>query len=83
MNYDQEITDLVEAIKADKSIVQPWRNKASARLEEAQAFVKYGKGLSLMPAPYGMEPHTIADMRACTCPPGARDKTCAVHGGTK
>lgn len=42
MNYDQEINRIAEAIRADKSIVQPWRNKAAARLEEAQAFIRMG-----------------------------------------
>lgn len=43
MNYDQQITDLNDAIKADKDIIQPWRNKAIARLEEARAFIRMGK----------------------------------------
>lgn len=42
MNRDKVITDLIAEIKADKSIVQPWRNKAVARLQEAQAFERMG-----------------------------------------
>lgn len=81
MNYDSEINKLAEAIKADKSIVQPWRNKAVARLEESQAFVRMGKSTSTLRTesnPVG--PTDFAD--ACTCPSGALDTTCPVHGGS-
>lgn len=75
MNYDQQINNLAESIKADKSIIQPWRNKAVARLEEVQAFVRMGSTSTNMPMPAGMEDHA-----ACTCPLGAVDKSCVVHG---
>lgn len=43
MNRNQVISDLIADIKGDKSIVQPWRNKAVARLQEAQAFERMGR----------------------------------------
>ena len=73
MNYDQQINNLAETIKADKSIIQPWRNKAVARLEEAQAFVRMGK----TSAPAGL---VHGAQNECSCVAGAIDKTCAVHG---
>lgn len=42
-DYDAAVHTFIEQIKADKSIVQPWRNKACSRLEEVQAFVRMGK----------------------------------------
>lgn len=41
--YTSAIFTFIEQIKADKTIVQPWRNKAVARLEEVSAFVRMGK----------------------------------------
>jgi hypothetical protein len=73
VNYDQEITDLVGAIKADKSIIQPWRNKATARLEEAQAFVRMGKTSSSLKA------ETMAEI-GCICTALGRRKDCPIHG---
>lgn len=46
--------DLITATKADKSIAQPWRNKAVARLEEAQAFVEKGQRTTHVKPPEGM-----------------------------
>ena len=78
MNYDQEITKLVEAIKADKSIIQPWRNKAAARLEEGQAFVRMGLQMSYAQNPPEI---TYGFSQACNCMPGAvANPSCPVHG---
>ena len=71
MNYDAAIQELIDVIKADKSILQPWRNKAVARLEEAQAFVMKGK-MTTYREPEGL---------VCTCRTGMADKNCPVHGG--
>jgi len=70
MNYDQTIQQVIKLIKEDKSIIQPWRNKAVARLEETQAFIKMGKTST-----YEKEEPV------CTCPPvGGIRRTCPVHG---
>lgn len=70
MNYDSEINKLAEEISADKSIIQPWRNKAKARLEEVQAFVRMGKSSAY---PTNTEP-------VCVCPVGGKRKDCPIHG---
>jgi len=78
LNYDQEINKIVEAIKADKSIAQPWRNKASARLEEVRAFVRMGLQTTYAKNPIEI---TYALGQTCTCPFGVLSATCPVHHG--
>lgn len=86
MNYDQEITKLINEIKADKSIIQPWRNKAAARLEEVQAFVRMGRGTSNLQAPFPVHPGQInGRVQGCNgncdlSPNGLVDGNCPVHG---
>lgn len=78
-DYDDDITGLTDILKSDKSIIQPWRNKAIARLEEAQAFIRMGKTTTNLRPPSG----TVNDdgsLSVCTCPPGAVDTLCPVHG---
>lgn len=77
MNYDQQITKLIMDVKADKAIIQPWRNKATARLEEAQAFIRMGKHSSNQMPPEGQR---IDANTACTCPIGANATDCPQHG---
>lgn len=86
MNYDEQINELVTAIKIDKAIIQPWRNKAVARLEEAQAFVRMGKTSTRIvdeaayfrtPEGAGIQP---VRTNGCICPEGALDSLCPVHG---
>lgn len=55
MNHNDEIIQLIKYVKADKSIVQPWRNKAVARLEEAQAFIKMGQSTTNLKPPEGVQ----------------------------
>jgi hypothetical protein len=86
MNYDQYVQEIVDVIKADKAIVQPWRNKAVARLEEAQAFIHEGKTTTYREAPGGLPtmqfagPSTTAGQCVCTLGMPPR-KDCPVHGG--
>ncbi len=81
MNYDQTISELLATIKADKTIIQPWRNKAHARLEEAQAFIRMGRTSTNIQPPPGQrilasdEPNTD-----CICLVGAIATDCPVHG---
>ena len=79
MNFDEQIKKIVVAIKGDKAIIQPWRNKAAARLEEAQAFVRMGK----TSAPARLTDEELSRYDAvspvkpsCICPPDALDTTC-------
>lgn len=73
MNYDEAITNIIAEIKIDKSIIQPWRNKATARLEEVQAFLRMGKSISRLEAPAELA-------QECTCPVGGRRADCPQHG---
>ncbi len=41
--HHQDIQTIIEAHKAEKSVIQQWRNYAVKALGEAQAFVKMGK----------------------------------------
>lgn len=89
MNYDQKLQELITAIKADKSIVQPWRNKAISRLDETQAFLSMGKRMTNRPWPpdlvidkaNGEQVPIYREDLQCTCPNGGRSKECPVHGG--
>jgi hypothetical protein len=84
LNYDKLINDLVEAIKADKAIIQPWRNKAVARLEESQAFVRMGRSSSSRQGEltYNQVVATENNFNhaGCICPTGAVANECPVHG---
>lgn len=70
MNYDSSIQSLIASIKEDKSIVEPWRNKAQARLEEVLAFIDRGKKIT----------YREHDGPTCICPEGGTHRKCPVHG---
>jgi len=53
MNHDATIQAIIKDIKADVSIVQPWRNYAIKSMNEAQAFVRMGKTTTYAEAPQG------------------------------
>lgn len=78
MNYDEIITNLVEAIKADKSLIQPFKNYAASDLLRVQAIVRMAKQTSLLEPP--IDAVTGFDNPDCTCPSGAIDKQCPIHG---
>lgn len=83
MNYDQEINKIVLAVGEDKSIRQPWRNKVKARLEEAQAFIRYGQTVTSQkvdPAGATRFPTPRTDPAICSCPPAGIDPDCPFHG---
>ena len=71
MDYDQSIQEIISVLKADKSVIQPWRNYAIKHLMEAQAHIC--KGLSTT--------YREPEQRVCTCPEGGMRKDCPVHGG--
>ena len=88
MNYDHELQRIITAIKADKGIVQPWRNKALARLQEVQAFIHEGQHTSNLKPPEGTELTSygtaklpnVLEGRECICPAGGIHRRCPVHG---
>lgn len=77
MNYDQEITRLIEAIKGDKSLAQPWKNYATKELHVAQSLIRMAKTTTNR-APDNAPP--IQPSSNCICFPGSIDKFCPVHG---
>ncbi len=70
MDYDSSIQDIIAILKEDKSVVQPWRNKATSRLEEVQAFIRMGETIT----------YEEPDEPICTCPEGGKRRDCPVHG---
>lgn len=78
MNYDQVITDMQAAIKADKSLMQPWKNYASKELSIAQALIRMGKTSTSLKPPEGQ---SIDEPLQCICPIGAVDRNCPIHHG--
>ena len=90
MDYDQSIQEIISVLKADKSVIQPWRNYAIKHLMEAQAHVKMGLTTTNRepddhPAMQFAGPvKGGADIAApqCICTPGMPPrKDCPVHGG--
>jgi hypothetical protein len=72
------IQDIITMLKDDKSCVQPWRNKAIARLEESIAFIEKGHNTTNLKPPAGL-PTDAA--RQCTClAPDAINASCPIHG---
>lgn len=86
MNYEQQINRIIETLKADKSIVQPWRNKATARLEESMAFVRMGRTTTGIKPPADMQPGRVEGSSGpygCICErPGVApfNPDCSIHG---
>jgi len=78
MNYDQIITDLVEAIKADKSLMQPFKNYATSDLLRVQAVVRMANQTTLLEPP--IDAVKGFDKPDCSCPEGAIDVHCPIHG---
>jgi len=92
MNYDQAITEMLAAIKADKSLAQPWKNYASSDLARVQAVIRMAQTATNLKPPEGYGTvvsgsaegtSVLRDDRgyslACTCMTGAIDVSCPVH----
>lgn len=77
MQYDREIHLIYERLRNDKTVTQPWRNKAISRLQEAQAFIRMGQSTAYPDQPNRVDAGTAS---TCTCQPGIVDKNCPVHG---
>jgi len=77
MNYDQHLTDLMDAMKADKDLSQPIKNYALSDAVRLQAVIRMAKINTNLQPPAGI-PTTAA---GCTCPFGVISATCPVHHG--
>ena len=83
MDYDAAITEIVDVLKADKAVVQPWKNYALKAANEMQAFVRMGlTTTNRQPpdAPVFPRPKPIGCICTDDMPP-RRD--CPVHGTPK
>lgn len=76
MNYDQQITAIIDAMKTDKAIAQPWKNYATSDLLRVQAIIRMGLTTTNMQPPAG----TPTTARQCTCTIGVMSPNCPVHG---
>lgn len=87
MDLTGHIGDIITAAKEQRkspNVNKLWLNKTIARLEEAQVFsekVYDGRVLGI-PTADGSRVNSmpINGSRACTCPEGAIDSNCSVHG---
>lgn len=80
MIYDQIITDLVEAIKADKLLMQPFKNYAVSDLLRVQAVVRMARQTTNQKPPEDAVANVKKEFGLCICPEGAIDKNCPRHG---
>ena len=72
MNYDQQITNLINDLKTNTDVIQPYKNYAVSDLLRVQAVIRMGKTTSNLTPP--------TNDQTCTCPFPGRDVNCLVHG---
>ena len=81
MNTDvtKQTEQLIEGLKADKSIAQPWKNYAISDASRLLAIIEKGKRVTNRTPPPEMPQHE--EVAGCTCQPGRKaDVSCPVHG---
>jgi hypothetical protein len=78
-DYNAAFLTFIEQIKLDKGVVQPWRNKAIARIEEAQAFIHEGMTTTNRVAPDDLPIMQFSGPQ-CNCTELGKRKDCPVHG---
>lgn len=76
MTYYERIDNLIAEIKHDNSVLQPWKNKAVSALQQAQACVFTGQGISSRKD----EAKVDSTASKCVCPDGAWSRKCPEHG---
>lgn len=84
MNYDQTLNQIIEALTADKSIPQPYRNSVASSARKLQLEIRGAKTMTRMQPPEGEEftPVVHGTAGRCSCPfDGVWDKSCPMHGG--
>ena len=72
MNYDAELSRIIEHAKRDPTLHAKWRNKGIGKLDEAQALFAMGKRMTNLAPPEGTWPAppeelTQAHYDGCTC----------------
>jgi hypothetical protein len=81
MNYDLAIQEIIDVIKADKSLAQPYKNFAVSDGLRWKAVVAAARNTTNREAPDDM-PTMQFDAPKCTCTELGRRKDCPVHGAT-
>lgn len=59
MNYDAELTRIIEAAKRDPDMHVKWRNKGISKLDEAQALFSMGKRMTMLQPPEGYQAEVL------------------------
>jgi hypothetical protein len=82
MDITKQIQSVIDALKADKSIAQPWRNYAVSDASRLLAVVEKGlKTSNLTPPPEVQSGTSEPTVDTCTCTPGGKlNVNCPVHG---
>lgn len=76
MNYDQQITALIEAMKTDKRFDPKIRNYAMSDAVRLQAVIRMGLTTTNR-EPMGEE--LEESNTGCNCPSGTISKSCPIH----
>lgn len=80
MDIPTIMQSLIDALKADKTIAQPYRNFAVSDAIRLQAVISTGRTITTKVMPAGAISETSDP---CICPPAGRRVDCPIHGNTK
>lgn len=89
MNYDLHMTQLIDALSADKSIPPQYRNAVASSARRLQLEIRGARTMTVLQPQetesalrsnteyvFGKDASAVV----CTCPVGGRKRDCAVHG---
>lgn len=79
MNYAQHLQELMDEIKADKSLPQPLKNYILSDAGRLQAMCRAAMVTTGLKAPEGLNIKHVGGTE-CTCPEGGVRANCPVHG---
>lgn len=85
MNYDEHMTQLVDALTADKSLAQPYKNALLSETRRLHALIRGVKTFTVAKPPADDAaakrfPVPSQTASQCTCKPLMIDGSCPVHG---
>jgi hypothetical protein len=82
MDSTKQIQSLLDALQADKTMAQPWKNYAISDARRLQALIEIGLSTTnRVPPPDLPQPKVEVASNGCMCPPGGkRNVNCPVHG---
>lgn len=79
MNYDEQITAMIAAIKADKDLMQPYKNYAVADAHRLQAVIRMARTTTMQKPPEGSYGNPKPDQCICGSNVVANPR-CPIHG---